>query len=175
MNKDEIQQQLLENYVRFIKQVSALPDAEFLYSNNGKWTAGQQLEHLMKSVRPVTLAFALPSFLMKLIFGKANRPSKTYDALVEKYQSKLATGGKSSAPFIPKAVSVGDKEKLAKQLLALVHSLATRTGKFSEEQLDVLILPHPLLGKLTFREMLFFTIYHVQHHEAQVLKNLKLS
>lgn len=26
--------------------------------------------------------------------------------------------------------------------------------------------PHPLLGKLTLREMMFFTIYHVQHHEV---------
>jgi hypothetical protein len=39
--------------------------------------------------------------------------------------------------------------------------------------LDLLILPHPLLGKLTLREMLYFTLYHVEHHEKQVLENLK--
>ena len=172
MTKSEIQQQLRENHTRFINSISALPDTDFLFSNQGKWTAGQQLEHIVKSVRPVNLAFSLPSFLLKIIFGKANRPSKSFDALVEKYQSKLAAGGKSSAPFIPKAVSVADKEKLAKRLHALIDSLAGRTGSLTEEQLDILILPHPLLGKLTFREMLYFTIYHVQHHEAHVSKNL---
>ena len=34
--------------------------------------------------------------------------------------------------------------------------------------LDAVLLPHPLLGKLTVREMLFFTVYHVQHHRALV-------
>lgn len=173
MNKSEIQQQLRENHTRFIKSILALSDADFLKSNQGKWTAGQQLEHIVKSVSPVNLGFSLPSFLLKIVFGKANRPSKSYDALVEKYHSKLAAGGKSSAPFIPKAVRVADKEKLARRLHALVDSLAVRTGSLTDEQLDLLILPHPLLGKLTFREMLYFTIYHVQHHEAQVSQNLK--
>jgi len=43
---------------------------------------------------------------------------------------------------------------------------------FSEEDLDKLILPHPLLGKLTLREMMYFTIYHVQHHQRIVERNL---
>ena len=175
MNKDEIQQQLRENHSRFINSISALSDTDFLFSNQGKWTAGQQLEHIVKSVRPVNLGFGLPSFLLKIIFGKANRPSKSFEALVEKYHGKLAAGGKSSAPFIPKSVSVSDKNKLTKRLHALVNSLAVRTGSLSEQQLDLLILPHPLLGKLTFREMLYFTIYHVQHHEAQVTRNLNRS
>ncbi len=48
-----------------------------------------------------------------------------------------------------------------------------RVDSFSEAQLDALILPHPLLGKLTLREMLYFTIYHVQHHEKQALHNIQ--
>jgi hypothetical protein len=34
-------------------------------------------------------------------------------------------------------------------------------------------LPHPLLGKLTLREMIYFTIYHVQHHHKLVQNQLK--
>jgi len=49
-----------------------------------------------------------------------------------------------------------------------VQALARRIDRFSETQLDQLILPHPLLGKLTLREMLYFTIYHVQHHQKQL-------
>jgi hypothetical protein len=36
-----------------------------------------------------------------------------------------------------------------------------------------LILPHPLLGKITIREMLYFTAYHVQHHENIIKRDLK--
>jgi hypothetical protein len=173
MNKSEIQLRLQENHHRFLKQIMELPDADFLKSSNAKWTAGQQLDHLVKAVNPVNLAFILPHFLLRIVFGKANRTSRTYDELVEKYKSKLAAGGKASAPFIPPPIAASDREKLSRRFLALTASMLNRINSFSEEQLDTLILPHPLLGKLTFREMLYFTIYHAEHHEKQTLKNLE--
>lgn len=172
MTKSEIQELLKENHIRFTNYITALSDPDFLFSNNGKWSAGQQLDHMVKSVRPVALAFRLPAFFLKVIFGKANRPSKDYNALVEKYKQKLATGGKASAPFIPMPVAVADKEKLSKRLHSLIETLVKQVDSFSEEKLDQLILPHPLLGKLTFREMLYFTIYHVEHHEKHTQQNL---
>jgi hypothetical protein len=173
MNKSEIQQQLRNNHLRFIKQITILSDSDFLLSTNNKWTAGQQLEHIVKSVRPVNLALILPRFLLRIVFGKANRTSKSYEALVEKYHAKLATGYKASAAFLPKSVGVRNRESLSKRLHALIDSLVSRVDTFSEEQLDLFILPHPLLGKLTLREMLYFTIYHAEHHEKLTLKNLE--
>lgn len=173
MNKSEIQQQLRESHARFIKQIVGLSDQDFLRSSNGKWTAGQQLEHIIKSVRPVTLAFSLPRFMLKIAFGKANRPSRSYDGLVEKYQAKLAQGGKAPGRFVPNTVVVADRDKLSRKLQALIDSLISQFDSFSEEQLDLLILPHPLMGKLTLREMLYFTIYHVGHHKKQVVQNLR--
>jgi hypothetical protein len=35
---------------------------------------------------------------------------------------------------------------------------------WGESELDSYILPHPILGKLTIREMLFFTLYHDTLH-----------
>ena len=43
--------------------------------------------------------------------------------------------------------------------------------KLDEEDLDNYILPHPLIGKTTIREMLYFTIYHVQHHHKAIVDN----
>jgi hypothetical protein len=34
------------------------------------------------------------------------------------------------------------------------------------------VLPHPLLGKLTIREMLYFTVYHGEHHRLHTEQNL---
>jgi hypothetical protein len=39
-----------------------------------------------------------------------------------------------------------------------------------EAKLDNFIAPHPLLGKITLRELCYFTIYHTQHH----LHNIKV-
>lgn len=166
MNKEELKKQLEERYASFVSYINALSEADFLFSfNNEKWTAGQQLEHIYKSVKPVTLAFGLPHWLMRLIFGKANRTSRSYEGLVSKYQKKLAEGGKSTKQFLPARVAFSQKQALINQLQKTVARLITLTDHLSEADLDTLLLPHPLLGKLTFREMLLFSIYHVQHHQ----------
>ncbi len=36
--------------------------------------------------------------------------------------------------------------------------------RWSDRQLDQYLAPHPLLGKLTLRELCYFTIYHTGHH-----------
>ncbi len=170
MNKSELQQNLLKQYASFIDCINSLPPEEVEISHNGKWSPVKQVDHLVRSVAPVRLAFTLPSFFLRIFFGTANRPSRKYDELVARYHTKLQTGGKASGRFLPheKPLSV---LKLTTQLTGLIKSLNLKLDSFSEEQLDKLILPHPLLGKLTLREMLYFTIYHVQHHHQQVLAN----
>lgn len=170
---DELQQRLKENHSRFISTIRTLSDEDFLKSVNSKWTAGQQLEHIIKSVAPVNMAFGMPAFMLKLMFGKANRPSRTYDQLVEKYKQKLSEGGRATNRFLPAPVSLQQRVGLFNTLEKLNTSLSRRLNGFSEEQLDILILPHPLLGKLTFREMIYFTIYHAEHHEKQTIVNLE--
>ena len=46
-------------------------------------------------------------------------------------------------------------------------------GSWREQDLDRYVLPHPLLGKLTLREMLFFTLYHNYHHVRNVAARLQ--
>lgn len=173
MNKTQLAELLRSKHNIFIENIRLLSDSDFELSHSGKWSAGQQLDHIVRSTGPVNMAFALPGFLLRLLFGKANRPSRSYDALVEKYHAKLALGGKASGHFIPKSISADQRNQLIKKLEHIILSLVKKSENYSEDQLDKLLLPHPLLGKLTFREMLYFTIYHVQHHHNQVIKNLE--
>jgi len=48
------------------------------------------------------------------------------------------------------------------------NDLLAALRNWQDENLDEYLLPHPLLGKLTIREMLFFTLYHDQHHVNNV-------
>ncbi len=173
MDKNQIIKHLTEKHKIFIQELQRLSDTDFTFSPSGKWSAGQQLDHIIRSISPVNLAFSLPGFLLKLLFGKANRPSRSYDALVEKYQAKLALGGKAPSRFIPSSVSTNQRNQYIRKLDHIVLSLTKRAENYTEDQLDKLLLPHPLLGKLTFREMLYFTTYHVEHHHKQVIANLK--
>lgn len=166
MTQKEIQPLLTEKYGAFLARLRSMPDLQAFMAAPGKWSPAQQAEHLVKSVQPVTLAFGLPKFMLKLIFGKSNRPSRTFDELVARYHTKLAAGGRASKQFIP-----GTPRNLPRVYAKLehtVHRLSNRIERFTETDLDTLLLPHPLLGKLTFREMLYFTAYHADHHRHSI-------
>ncbi len=168
MNKQEIVEHLQKNHQNFIQLIESLNKENFEKIVDEKWTPGQQAEHIFKSVNPVVLALKLPKFLLKLFFSTNNRKSKSYDELVSKYNQKLALGGKASKRFIPTQVRFEQKEIIIKKINNSVEKLCSLTLKMKEKDLDIYLLPHPLLGKLTLREMLFFTIHHVTHHHQSV-------
>jgi len=173
MHKTEIISALREKHRDFTDYIVSLNDADFTYSHrNGKWTAGQQAEHIYLSVSPVATAMKLPNFILGPAFGKSNRPSGTYDEVVAKYKTKLAEGGVATSRFVPEIQTNLHKAELKTKVDTAVEKLCGRIDKFSEEQLDTFLLPHPLLGKMTLREMLYFTIYHVQHHHRMTVENL---
>jgi hypothetical protein len=175
MNKEAIINSIEHAYQNLIDCIEGLDEHAFLLAAEGKWSAGKQLDHMIKSVAPVNMAMGLPNFIPALLFGKANRPSKTYEELVAKYQSKLAAGGKAPARFEPPFVPFEAKTKLINRLKNLVKSLCKKINQSSEKGLDKTILPHPLLGKLTLREMLYFTAYHAAHHQASIEQVIALN
>ncbi len=172
METSALHQMLVTNYHRFAEYIQSLSDEQFLLERNGKWTPAQQLNHIVRSVQPVNLAFGLPAFLLRGLFGKANRASRTYPELIAKYHAKLAAGGGASGRFVPPATTLQQREKLLAELEKQVSQLTRKVAHCPESKLDALLLPHPLLGKLTLREMLYFTAYHAEHHEQAIIQNL---
>lgn len=153
------------HHTDFISSIEQLDKKVFSFSWKNKWTPGQQLLHIRKSIDPVVLAFWLPRFILKNQFGLTNRPSRSYEDLVARYLKALGNN-KAVAPkrFAPKPVDFSSREKEFKLYRKSVKRLVSVTQKCTEEELDKFVIPHPLIGKLTLREMLFFCIYHVQHH-----------
>lgn len=96
--------------------IESLEKAAFEFSWNNKWTPGQQLNHIRKSIDPVVLAFWIPRFVLKYQFGLTNRPSITFEDLVVRYL-KVLDNNKAITPkqFAPKqlAFSARDKESKA--------------------------------------------------------------
>lgn len=170
MNQQEISDLLQHNHTLFLQQIGELDDTAFCTHPGDKWTAGQQLQHIILAVSPVNMAMGLPKLILQWRFGKANRPSRTYEELVNKYHSKLQQGGSASARFTPAQVPASERTALLQKLQQLVNQLCNKTMRQREKDLDRYILPHPLLGKLTLREMLYFTAYHVEHHRKQLVQ-----
>jgi hypothetical protein len=173
MEREAIAKLLQQNYLQVISQIQQLNDQQLLHAPPEKWNAIQQLDHLIKSIAPVKMAFGIPRFILSWRFGVANRPSRTYDALVDRYHIKLQAGGRASGNFVPPAaIDPSQKEVLLGKLEKLSTQLASKTIRYNESALDKYILPHPLLGKITLREMLYFTAYHASHHGKSIQHGL---
>ncbi len=172
MNKPEIRQALRQAHEQLIDYLSDLSDADFTFAADDKWSAGQQMEHICLSLKPLRQIMILPAFLLRWLWGKPNRPGRSYEALVARYQQKLSEGGRATGRFIPKAVPFNKQEVLARAIRTEVEKIGHRLEHFSEQELDTLLLPHPLLGKLTLREMMYFSIYHAGHHQKSMASSL---
>ncbi len=173
MDRSAIIAELNNKYTAFSDFVAGLSEDDFVFSLNGeKWSAGQQIDHLCRSVKPLNQALSAPAFTLKAMFGKSDHPSVTYVDLVARYQAELAAGGTATAPFRPENVPFSRKDELVTTLTDLVAKLCAKIEKYDESKFDILVLPHPLLGKLTFREMFYFTIYHAEHHHQHTKQNL---
>lgn len=172
MHKAEITDSLTSSHEQFLLFLEGLDSQAFEYSpNEVKWSGGQQLEHIYKSVAAVAKAFSYPKWLIKWKFGTANRPSRTYDELVQRYEEKLKlVKGVTAKDFAPTKVVISNRAGLCASTRNKVRSINRSVSKMSDKQLDTLILPHPLLGKVTLREMAMFNIYHVGFHESSVRK-----
>jgi hypothetical protein len=176
MNKpqsiEEIREQLQKANSDFTGYCSGLAADLFFHQPEGKWSPAQQVKHLITSANMTRLAFVLPKFMVRLIGGKPNRGSRSYDELVAKYNLKLEKGGKASGRYIPKAIPVSyGKEKMLQQFSRSMQRFAKALEKnWKDAQLDQYLAPHPLLGKITLRELCFFTIHHTYHHLNSIQK-----
>ena len=131
-----------------------------------KWSAGQNLLHLILSTKPLAKVMPLPKITFKT-FGKPNRPGRSYEELVQRYKERLAESNPTPGRgYQPTEEAASSKEKLLADWQKEGDKLIKSLNKWKDEDLDKYLLPHPLLGKLSVREMMFFTHYHSLHHLA---------
>ncbi len=140
------------------------------------WSPADNVRHLVKSTMPVARALRLPRLALRLLFGQGSGTSMSFADLVERYRAVLAAGGKAGryapSPTRPPAELGAWQQALVSDCQSAVGALARALEPWSERDMDACRLPHPLLGKLTVREMMFFTLHHYDHHRAGVARRL---
>jgi len=173
MNKQQIIDKLVSEIETLRNTIDPLPSNRFFTRIVlDKWSVAENVRHLTLAVRPLNLAFSLPNFIIR-VFGKPTRAAASYDEVVARYQKRLREGAKASLPYQPsKSYSVA-KEELISALAQAYQTFAEKVKNTPEEKLDLYYLPHPILGRITLREMLYFTVYHVGHHHKAIQDRLK--
>ena len=140
---------------------------EFFAPTAGRWSAAEHVRHLTRSMTPLLPVLRVPRVALRLAFGAATEPSRSYEQIEAMYAKVLADGG-TSGRFAP-SPERADGDTARRDAIMDAHSetlrgLTQAMDRWTEVQLDAHRLPHPLLGKLTVREMMLFTLLHNQHH-----------
>ena len=165
MNKKEtIVKSLNDAVQQFNVLISNLNQKEFETNYNEKWSAGQDLVHLIKVLRIVNIAYALPKPLIGILYGTNTNESRAFEQLRTLYKTALAGGAKSPAIYLPKPVLYHAKNGLINKHELLNQAFITKLNNIAESDLDKYQLPHPILGKVTLRELATFTCFHTEHH-----------
>ena len=154
-----------------VRYWSAYSTAEFFRRPAPEvWAPVDQVRHLTKTVRAITRGLTMPGPVLFLLFGPARTPSRSLEALKADYKTALARGGRAGS-FAPRplASTEATEDERARQMAhhaAAIEAFAAALGAWRTAALDRKRLPHPLLGKLTVREMVHFTLLHNVHHVA---------
>lgn len=143
---------------------------QFTRRTGEAWTAGEHLAHLNTAVSAVARGLAMPRWVLRLRFGANRRPLRSFQQLVDDYRERLAAGGKASGEFIPPRADEAPEGAAGRQAELLGRwgrvnaRMRDALQRWDEASLDRVRLPHPLLGRISAREMVYFTVYHNRHH-----------
>jgi DinB superfamily len=175
--KDALLKSFEDTHSGVTSYFSSLAQEDFFRKVPDKWSAAENLIHLIKSVKAVLVGVRLPKMLIGLKFGKSERNSRIYPQIRDVYLNRLAEGALTVPKFRPDdRQETSDHKVLKEQVLKkwdeVCGQLTRKLNRWKEKDLDIYILPHPILGHLTVRETIMITIYHNIHHLTNVQKFL---
>lgn len=148
-----------------LKVCKQMNNDHFFYSE-GKWSAAENLEHLRLSFAKSWKGLFIPKFISKMMFGKPDHASAPYEVLEETYKRILKEGAKAGKDYIP---SINREKSKKEDLMERFEQTANRYLNeiryyWEETNMDKYQFPHPLLGNITARELMYFNIFHCWHH-----------
>jgi hypothetical protein len=148
--------------------LDTLSDDAFFAPQGDRWSPAEHVRHLRKASAPLASALRLPAWVIQLRFGRHRGPSRPYLELRTVYHRALAAGGQAGdfAPS-PESRPADPRARRAQIMAQWQHTndaLCRAASGWSESALDRVQGKHPLLGMLSARELLEFTVYHTTHH-----------
>ena len=166
MKKDAIIDLLEQKHQILFEWLESQPKENWEKGPDNKWTLGQQILHLTNSLQVLNNALSYPKFILKYKFGTCNRPTRDYKTITKKYHEKLIDNKDKAVIYNStlKKPSLKEREHLLNRLQIQNKKLQYKIRKISDVNLDTLVIPHPLLGKMTIREICMWTAHHTEHH-----------
>ena len=152
--------------------LATLPDSAFFAAQGAAWSPAEHVRHLRKATTPLVSALKLPRWVLGLRFGRHHGGSRSFNEMREVYRAQLANGARAGrftpSAELPPGNPAARRAEIMTMWTAATVDLQNALRRWPEAALDRQRLPHPILGLLTVREMLAFTVYHTAHHLRRI-------
>jgi len=146
-------------------------DNFFKRPSEKKWSAAENVEHLVLVTKPMVVLFSKPEVMVER-WGTVERPSRSYDELANAY-IKVTNGiGKAPDRAVPQATEPTQAAQLNK-FKQVNEEYVKAVELLTEFQLNAYQIPHPFIGNITVKECLHFITFHVNHHHKAITEILK--
>jgi hypothetical protein len=178
MDRDRTKDALIRSWEASHQGVAAffeaLPPHIFFSRPANAWSPADNLDHLVRSVKPLVKALKLNKERLRQMFGAPTQPSRPFSEIRDAYLQLLKNGAGAGGRFVPSQQDPAAEERESakarwlEEWQRLGAALTESLGDWSERELDEYVIPHPILGNLTVREMLFFiSLHNVRHISPQ--------
>ncbi len=150
---------------------AAIPDTRFFSGDAAHWGPAHHLGHLQIAHARIGKAFRVGAAMPAHPTG-ASRP---YDAVREAYLAALATAPPAflaNNPMTPSVDPAAGRDAAVAGFVDADRRMREAAATWSEAEWDARAIPHPVMGPLTAREMLFFCHAHDRHHLEGVRRAL---
>ncbi|MCH9650017.1 MAG: DinB family protein [Deltaproteobacteria bacterium] len=179
VDREELLTDLRHLHQEIWSAMDFMDPAVFLAPQGEFWSPADHMRHLVRSIRPIERALSWPKLVLGMRFGRSKRDSMSFEQVREKYSIQLAAGAKAgSYGPSPRDPSIPDSDWRAlvlRRFEAVSRDFDKTLTGWTDKDLERYQLPHPLLGDLSIKEMLLFTLYHSHHHARRIFERLSPS
>jgi DinB superfamily len=146
-------------------------DKFFKRPAENKWSAAENIEHLVLVTKPMVALFTKPEVMVER-WGTVERPSRSYDEIAGAYMQVTNGAGKAPERAVPQDTEQTQAAELNK--FKQVNDEFFKTVELlTDSQLNTYQVPHPFIGNITVKECLHFMTFHVTHHHKAITEILK--
>ncbi len=145
----------------------------FFHDGLGGWSPAQNLSHITFIASLAANLFKLPRFLL-VLFGKQDH-QRDFKTLHDDYLGSdkfIYIGPLAPSTIQPPSNAKEVIHKMASDWIKSSEEIISALQSVPEEDFDNYSIPHPSMGMLSYREMVYVLIIHPIHHTYKVEQKL---
>ena len=164
LSKEKLQEDIIAAMQAVTDFVENCEEEIFIVRKNDKWSIAENLEHLNLSNVSISKLLGMPKEKITARFGSPTHTSRHFSEMKNLYLGGIQKGAVAPPPFVPQNMEEKSKTTLLENWKGINPWLEKGFQEWTDAELDKYQVPHIILGNMTIREILHFTVFHTYHH-----------